>query len=124
MDDRQKINNALDRMAEDTDIVWKGPFACCQTCGKYELEQDHPEKKFIFWHDQSDDTAFGYDDPRDDGDEYIQFGPGKSDYLIGPLYMYFNYLDAAEQAKTYLTEAGFKVEWNGSEEEAVMVHRG
>ncbi|MBA2443080.1 MAG: hypothetical protein H0V53_11845 [Rubrobacter sp.] len=136
MTDRGRITGALDRMHEETGVVWRGGgWTCCGTCGHYELTTELGEgASFVFWHAQSDERAFGeevretitytgYDEESGEEEEYDEeeFFTEVGDDLLSDLFIYHSDTVAASETVDALRRAGYEVEWDGSPREAIRV---
>lgn len=113
MSDRDKVDEALSRLRA-SGVVALGPIACCQTCGRYEIEQmikgmggDPDEATFVFWHDQSDEGAFSTKSGK------------RGNRLTGDLYLYWQG-DKAKIAEGLL-QSGFIVDVPESDAKAFVL---
>lgn len=136
LSDRGRIEEALDRMQENTNVVWKGgDWTCCQTCGSYDLAQEGHEH-YVFWHQQTDERTFGIEtkeyyeteeEDLDTGEMYtvteVEYETEITDDMQASLMLYHSDLYAAGEAVRYLREAGFEIDWNGTESMAIEVKK-
>lgn len=119
--DRERVEVALDRMVEKTEVQWRGgDWICCHSCGHAEMEDDKVSE-YVFWHEQTEESAFGIEKtPQSDLKEnWVE----QTNWLQGTLYLYHSGKDAAKAAKRVLEEDGFRVVWNGDPSKAVQIRR-
>lgn len=106
----ERIKRVFEELESEQGILTGMNFACCQRCGIAELSADKmdPEQGYLFWHEQSTESMVT-------GDEltlhYGNFGKGPEKSR-----------EVANAAVKKLREAGFDVEWNGSEKTAITVY--
>ena len=105
----ERVQRVFEELEAEKGIITGMNFACCQRCGIAELsaEKSDPRQGYLFWHEQSTERMMT-------GDEltlhYGNFGKGPEKSL-----------EVANAAVKKLREAGFEVEWNGSEKTAITV---
>lgn len=97
-DMKERINLVFRQLRKEG-IVAKQNFTCCNTCGMYEMGENHPGKDYVFYHAQA--TS----DLQDEGFVYLNFGT----------------VHAAQRLADLAAKAGLKVTWNGSEDRKVRL---
>jgi hypothetical protein len=95
-------------------IVARQNFACCQTCGHAEIEDEIESfaaaggdpRGYVFFHQQGTESAIA------DGEVGFAYGPAKEDV---------NSVDVASELANAVRAVGLKVDWNGESSMCVMV---
>jgi len=104
---RNTIKATLRGLERDKGCITKAKFACCSTCGWKQLVDEHGEEldevpAVCFYHDQDDELAFN-----------------KRGKMIGDLYLAWS--GDGDLIVQYFENAGFKVEWNGRDNERICI---
>jgi hypothetical protein len=95
-------------------IVARQNFACCQTCGHAEIEDEIESfaatggdpRGYVFFHQQGTESAIR------DGEVGFAYGPAKEDV---------DSADIASELANEMRAVGLKVDWNGESSMCVMV---
>lgn len=95
---KQRVN-AIFRNLRKAGFIAKQNFACCSSCGHYELGTDYPSQSYAFYNKQSNESIWkrGY------STLYIQFS-GDGNVI-------------AEIVRKH----GFEVDWGGTPDKAVGI---
>jgi hypothetical protein len=102
MSDRDAILSALKSEFEPKGyFVNGGNWICCQSCAWTAISSKGFEKA-IFWHEQDDERAFNRDGN-----------------LVNGLYLAWS--DSGAEIVSCLEKAGFKTEWDGSEDTRIKI---
>lgn len=107
--DREQLDKAF------VALMHKGYYArarywCCNSCALADIPEEYSEK-YVFWHEQADDYAFGEGDSSSD-DAWKQ-----QNTLLHPLFL--NWAGDAREIISTMREFGFSVEFDGSDIEHV-----
>lgn len=105
LSDRDRILEAFRAWRKLTGGRARGSFACCGSCGHYELSSmDEGDRSYVFWNRQSDDS---FDDAGD---------------LTSTLWLQHSaQSDELELLVDLLRAVGLESRWNGSEGQCVAV---
>jgi len=99
MNDRAKLDHAFADL-RDRGVMAEDNYACCQTCGHYELAEQ--ADNYVFWHEQ-DEAAFEGDD------------------LVDTLSIRFSDGMTAVAATTLLLKHGLRASWDGDVTRTIQV---
>ena len=139
--DRERLQTVLGNLRNNGYFA-KGPFWDCSTCAGADIPEEKSDR-YVFWHLQDDDLAFGYRDIQtnqawdiDDEDDAYDEDAGPIVYgdqadsvpestqraypnLVKNLYL--KWAGDATLIIDFCRQAHFETEWNGSTDSCIII---
>ena len=129
VENKEKLNKAFKALRK-YDLVARQNFRCCQSCAAYEIATDVEKMLdngktvhgWVFYHRQDYDSAFvGNRRYPANGELYLAYtGGSTSKYEKNGLPT----VEIGKMVAQALTEAGLVYEWDGSEDQRILVKLG
>ena len=123
MTDIEKFEAAFSRL-ESEGIVARMNYQCCNGCATAQLGADYGDDvRWVFWHQQEDESVFGADYDTDDDGELIDYLGREHEHMQCSLHLGHGPDErTARQIIAALEEQGFTVEWDGDMMSKIEVH--